>query len=181
MFSKGKFYMIGYHGCDEETRDKIVLHQSQFVKSVNDYDWLGNGVYFWENDYERAFQWAKERKKSPAVIGALIEQGKCLDLLEHSSREKLKEGYNLLAFFSKHPNNLPKNKVGKDHLMRNLDCAVINAVCKQSSFWFGINYDSVRGAFWEGAPLYPGAAIKEKSHIQICIRNLACIKAVFIP
>jgi len=179
MFSKGKFYMIGFHGCDMKIRDKIVLHQEKFIKSVNDHDWLGHGVYFWENDYERAFQWAKERKKNPAVIGALIESGNCLDLLEQLSRENLKIGFDALEI--KFSGNLPKNKGGKDHLMRNLDCAVINAVCKQSSLKFGIDYDAVRGAFWEGDPLYPGAAIKEKSHIQICIRNLECIKAVFIP
>ena len=179
MFSKGKFYMVGFHGCDWEIRDKIVLHQDEFEKSENDHDWLGHGVYFWENDYERAFQWAKERKKNPAVIGALIESGNCLDLLEQASKERLKTGYEVLK--KKKPDNLPKNKGGKDHLKRNLDCAVINAFCEQNFDQFGYDYDTVRGAFWEGAPLYPGAAIKEKSHIQICIRNLECIKAVFIP
>jgi len=181
MFSKGKFYMVGFHGCDQETRDKIVLRQDKFKESVNDYDWLGHGVYFWENDYERAFQWAKERKKYPAVIGTLIEPGNCLDLLEQSSREKLKQGYNVLKQVSKHPHELPKNQGGKDHLLRNLDCAVINIFCEQYFIQFGKKYDSVRGAFWEGDALYPGAAIKEKNHIQICIRNIECIKAVFIP
>ena len=174
--------MVGFHGCDQETRDKIVLRQDTFKESVNNYDWLGHGVYFWENDYERAFQWAKERKKHPAVIGALIEPGKCLDLLEQSSREKLKEGYEKLIFHvSKHSVILPENKSGKDHLLRNLDCAVINIFCEQYFNQFGKKYDSVRGAFWEGDALYPGAAIKEKNHIQICIRNIECIKAVFIP
>jgi len=112
MFSKGKFYMIGFHGCDQETRNKIVLHQDTFKESVNEYDWLGHG---------------------------------------------------------------------KDHLLRNLDCAVINTLCEHYTFWFRHKYDSVRGAFWEGDELYPGAAIKEKSHIQICVRNIECIKAVFIP
>ena len=174
--------MVGFHGCDLETRDKILLRQDTFKESANDYDWLGHGVYFWENDYERAFQWAKERKQNPAVIGAFIEPGNCLDLLEQSSRENLKKGYDMLKISaSERSLSLPKNRVGKDHLLRNLDCAVINALCEQSLFRFGVKYDSVRGAFWEGDPLFPGAAIKEKSHIQICIRNIECIKAIFIP
>jgi len=181
MFSKGKFYMVGFHGCDQETRNKIVLRQDIFKESVNEYDWLGHGVYFWENDYERALQWAKERKKNPAVIGALIEPGNCLDLLEQSSREKLKDGYEALKnYVSRLSLDLPKNKAGKDHLLRNLDCAVINIFCEQNER-FDVKYDSVRGAFWEGNPLFPGAAIKERSHVQICIRNRECIKAVFIP
>jgi len=174
--------MVGFHGCDQETRDKIVLHRDVFKESVNEYDWLGHGVYFWENDFERAFQWAKERTQYPAVIGALIEPGNCLDLLEQSSRERLKEGYEMLKISaSEHSLNLPKNKAGKDHLLRNLDCAVINFYCEQYYEQYDIRFDSVRGAFWEGEPLFPGAAIKEKSHVQICIRNRECIKAVFIP
>jgi hypothetical protein len=32
-----------------------------------------------------------------------------------------------------------------------------------------------------GGPVCDGAGILEKSHIQICIRNLNCIKGVFLP
>ena len=35
--------------------------------------------------------------------------------------------------------------------------------------------------FWEGDDLYPGAGMKEKNHIQICIRNIDCVKGFFIP
>lgn len=39
--------------------------------SRNDYDWLGNGIYFWEDSYQRAFQWALQswRVVHPGVIG----------------------------------------------------------------------------------------------------------------
>ena len=42
-------------------------------------------------------------------------------------------------------------------------------------------YDSVRGVFWEGDDLYPGAGFKEKNHIQIAIINPNCIKGFFLP
>jgi hypothetical protein len=42
-------------------------------------------------------------------------------------------------------------------------------------------FDSTRGAFIEGGPIYEGAGIYEKTHIQICIRNLNCIKGFFLP
>ncbi|SEK41780.1 hypothetical protein SAMN05421740_101809 [Parapedobacter koreensis] len=42
-------------------------------------------------------------------------------------------------------------------------------------------FDSVRGVFWEGNPLYPTAGFREKDHIQICIRNIDCIKGYFLP
>jgi len=39
--------------------------------------------------------------------------------------------------------------------------------------------DSVRGVFVEGEEVYPGAGFREKTHVQLCIRNLDCIKGVF--
>ncbi len=35
--------------------------------------------------------------------------------------------------------------------------------------------------FPEGNPLYDGAGFRDKNHIQICIRNQNCIKAIFDP
>ena len=37
-------------------------------------------------------------------------------------------------------------------------------------------FDTARGIFTEGGPVYEGAGIQTKNHIQICIRNLNCIK-----
>lgn len=45
----------------------------------------------------------------------------------------------------------------------------------------GRAYDSVRGVFWEGKPLYPNAGFAEKNHIQICVCNPNCIKGYFLP
>lgn len=53
-----------------------------------------------------------------------------------------------------------------------------NAVNKFSSITI---FDSTRRAFLEGGPAFPGAGIHKKSHIQICIRNINCIKGFFIP
>jgi hypothetical protein len=39
--------------------------------------------------------------------------------------------------------------------------------------------DTVRGVFVEGVAAYPGSGIREKTHIQIAVRNGACVKGVF--
>jgi hypothetical protein len=44
-----------------------------------------------------------------------------------------------------------------------------------------LGFDTVRCAFLEGAPAFPGAAIKLKNHIQICVRNPNSILAFFLP
>jgi hypothetical protein len=37
------------------------------------------------------------------------------------------------------------------------------------------------GIFTEGKPIYPGAGFRGKTHVQLCIRNIACIKGYFAP
>lgn len=44
-----------------------------------------------------------------------------------------------------------------------------------------MEFDTVREVFVEGDELYPIAGFKEKNHIQICVRNLNCIKGYFNP
>jgi hypothetical protein len=42
-------------------------------------------------------------------------------------------------------------------------------------------YDTVRCAFPEGEEAYPDSFISSRLHIQVCVRNLACIKGFFLP
>lgn len=184
--------MIGFHGCDQSVVDKVVSGKENLLASTNDYDWLGNGIYFWENNDARALQWAQElskRKgssiKEPAVIGAIIDLGYCLDLTDSICLEELKLGYEtLVALHNEVGKPLPKNtNIGSstDLLLRKLDCAVIETMHQLNRYANKRTYDSVRGVFWEGKPLYPNAGFAEKNHIQICVCNPNCIKGYFLP
>ncbi len=184
--------VIGFHGCDQSVVDKVVSGKENLLASTNDYDWLGNGIYFWENNDARALQWAQElskRKgssiKEPAVIGAIIDLGYCLDLTDSICLEELKLGYEtLVALHNEVGKPLPKNtNIGSstDLLLRKLDCAVIETMHQLNRYANKRTYDSVRGVFWEGKPLYPNAGFAEKNHIQICVCNPNCIKGYFLP
>lgn len=186
MYSKKPSIIVGFHGCDEEVRNNIVTNRIEMKPSCNDYDWLGQGLYFWENNYERALSFAKEQKErgrinTPSVLGAYIDLGNCLDLLDSYYLARLQGAYKQLKIsfeLTNHelPVNQPVSK-GSDLILRRLDCAVIEMHAAQAN----PKYDSVRGAFWEGEDLYPGAGMKEKNHIQISIRNIDNIKCFFIP
>jgi len=88
--------------------------------------------------------------------------------------------------------NLPKNSLGDDSILRELDCFVINhlhgmlndkQICEILDQLNIVHpkggYDSVRGLFTEGDAIYEGAGIKEKTHIQLAVRNTNNIKGVF--
>ena len=198
MYTSLPHFVLGFHGCDASVAEKIISSGSfHLKKSDNDYDWLGPGVYFWENNPTRALEYARflrdnpKRNKSrtpikkPAVVGAIIDAGFCLNLLESESIETVRQGYvNLLNFHKISGADLPKNPTDmrtKELLLRYLDCAVIRTVHYYREQKNEKGYDTVRGMFIEGQPLYPNAGFHDKNHIQICVRTLDCIKGYFHP
>jgi hypothetical protein len=177
-----------------------MLDSNKYKTSKKAYDWLGHGIYFWENNYERALEWAKQKKSisKPAVVGAILQLGNCCDLTDKRSIEVIKSHFlNLQKDYSLIGESLPKNKDAKgdkhkDMLLRELDCTVIEYMhsrildaYKKDLSTKGFSeypvYDSTRGIFTEGGPAFDGSGIFDKSHIQICIRNSNCIKGFFIP
>ena len=100
-------------------------------------------------------------------------------MTDYGSSEVLKNGYEILAYeLSLHGKELPINKNVKgngDLLLKELDCAVIQRIHQYNEEMHNKSYDSVRGVFIEGDPVYPESGIMEKSHVQLCIVNPNCI------
>lgn len=60
--SKSSNFVLGFHGCDESVAEKLLCtNYPDFKPSENDYDWLGSGMYFWENDPCRAKLFIEEK------------------------------------------------------------------------------------------------------------------------
>ncbi len=75
---------------------------------------------------------------------------------------------------------LPEND-GKtpDKKMRRLDCAVLNLYLTWLADDQGVFYDSVRCGFVEGATAFEGSGVRHQSHVQVAVRNAACVIGVF--
>jgi hypothetical protein len=186
-------FVLGYHGCDKAVGERVLAGGEHLKASDNDYDWLGTGIYFWENSAERALEWARFAKANPKftrtkisepfAVGAIIDLGNCLDLLEAESirtvergYREFKEGCEILEI------DPPRNKkVGKEVRIRYLDCAVINFLHGMREEEGEPAFDTVRAAFIEGAPLYENAGFHERTHIQICVRKPEQIIGYFRP
>lgn len=192
MYSTRANLVLGFHGCEKSELDKLTSNPTYFRMSNESYDWLGHGMYFWENNPERARLWAEQKKKAgtlkePAVVGAVLELGRCFDLLDSTNIKLLKSSYRLFISESESLEKpIPKNvnhpnDPGDDKVMRYLDCAVIEYTHSFLKMKDEPSFDSVRAAFIEGDPIYPGAGFNEKTHIQICIINPDCIKGFFKP
>jgi hypothetical protein len=180
--------VIGYHSCDREVGLRVINGQDALVPSTNKWDWLGHGIYFWEQDPYRALQYAiecaegkqrnKVRIKTPFVIGAIIELGNCLDLLDPYSLKIVEESFmGIKEMYEATGHPLPNNKENA----RNLDCTVIEAVHKSFEDADKNPFDSVRCLFQEGKAIYENAQFFSKMHIQICLRNHDRVRGYFLP
>ncbi len=181
-------YVIGFHSCDREVGLMVLNGHDDLLPSKNQWDWLGPGIYFWEQDAIRALLYAQENAsgiqknnrpaKTPFVLGAIIDLGNCLNLLEYKSLKILKEAYeNLKVLMKRSGLELPENK----NKNRRLDYAVIKYIHQCNIEEGRPAYNTIRCAFPEGGEAYPGAIITSKLHVQLCICSPNCIKGFFLP
>jgi hypothetical protein len=203
MYNNRSNLIIGFHGCDKSVCDSLLNNPNDIKISEKPYDWLGHGIYFWENNYERALHWAKDKEergeiKEASVIGAVLTLDICFDLLDSRFTEMIGHYYSLMeANYEEIGREMPKNRDAKadvhhDKILRVLDCSVIEFMhdtikerikkdTETKGFTTYKKFDSLRGVFTEGGPAFDGAGIQLKNHIQICIRNPNCIKGFFLP
>jgi hypothetical protein len=196
MYSTRSGLILGFHGCELTVADQIITSGQSLRPSENVYDWLGTGIYFWEQSHDRALDYVKELQAhperttnpiiTPGVIGAVLDLGFCLDLVNLDNLKLLQDAYKglkaRLAGTGKLPRNLPgRDSRGADYLRRKLDCMVINSIHLSRKKEGLPPFDSVRGVFWEGSRIYPTAGFRQKNHIQIAILNPNCVKGYFRP
>ena len=136
MYDVRQNFIIGFHRCEESTRDKLISKPNNLIFSKKPFDWLGHGMYFWKNNYTRAQLWAEEKKiigkiKNPSVLGAVIHLGYCCDFLDSKYIKLIQHHYTSFRDLNDIlGDELPKNRnvtndPNKDMLLRELDCAVI--------------------------------------------------------
>ena len=81
------------------------------------------------------------------------------------------------SYMQNAPNPLPENR----GIFHRLDCAVFNYGLPAIEQVYATQFHSVRGVFQEVSPAFTGSDIRKKSHIQIAVRDPACILGYFKP
>ena len=180
--------VIGYHGCDRRLVEKVVAGKADLKPSQNAWDWLGHGIYFWEDSYARALHWAQaeakrrdSKIKSPAVLGAVIDLGNCLNLADTEALALVKSAHHAYTELCARSGATVLENRGPELKARFLDCAVIETLHLWRRREKKKSFDTVRGFFLEGRELYSGAGIRELDHIQICVRSPRQIIGYFLP
>jgi hypothetical protein len=189
LYQRQPSFVLGFQGNDSKLVDAVVGRSVPHLDQSRDTtEWLGHGVYFWENDPERALDWARHGKTkgmitSPDAVGATIDLGFCLDLTTLTGLREVAKAHDMLcAYYRKSGLTMPQNTIGTDKVRRELDCAVIQALHGYRIDKKLQPYDSVRALFPEDAPLFTGSGFRRRNHLQICIVNPErCIRGYFRP
>lgn len=160
----------GFHGTSAEAAQRIL--STGFEISRNEYEWLGDGAYFFQDAPARAMEWARQRfGDDAAVIGAEIELGDCIDLLDVPWHAQIAIAYPQLLVALEEKGHLPpRQSVGAHRLDRSVMNYLVDRLTDN-----GTTVDSVRAAFAEGEPPFPGSALLNRAHVQIAVRSSRAI------
>jgi len=191
--------LFAYHGCDITLRDDLVSGRITGLNlSANKYDWLGGGAYFFENDYQRALMFASAaqanpRKRftrqpiaTPAVVGAVLQFDFILDMTTQEGIEEYSLAYKAMVEYlikdgQPEPKNSKADDADADVIVRQLDSDVFNFMHRIRRDTGLDAFQAVRSAFPQGEEVAPSSAFKRSSHIQIALRENACVRAWFLP
>lgn len=157
---------IGYHGT---TRDKAegILANNSFSMSNGEEEWLGVGVYFFEDDGKQAVYFCKKvrRYKEFEIIKSKIEAEKIINLVDT-------ETFELFKNYAKKLNNRYKYLSDGKTPRKFIDSIVLNFMYKIEK------YDLVRGIFEVSTQDPIDRSRLKQMQIQLCVRNRECIKTV---
>jgi hypothetical protein len=165
--------VVGYHGCARETAERILAGE-RFIPSHRAYDWLGEGIYFWEYGPFRAREWAEYRFGSnAAVLEVTIRLGRCLNLLDIEYITQLGEAHERWVLRSKVsgvaiPENRDDGRYYRDQLM-------IEFYCRLQAEEGRALFQTVRGCYPEGESAFPGSKIRSRAHVRVAVRDDSCL------
>ena len=190
--------IIGHHGTTLKVAEQLVKRTTNLQARTNKYDWLGTGVYFWQDGPTRALAWARYTAaravgEEPAVVEAEIDLDGCLDLFDLEAFRELQKSYTkfesfeasnparsvqagLIVMDGRQSTTSHSGAAGTPDPVRNFrDCAFLDwHIAAMRSV--GHEYRSVRGAFLSGRALFTESFLFDWSHAQIAVLDLAVIK-----
>lgn len=185
--------VVGYHGCDRRTAEALISGQLlELEPSDNPYDWLGPGVYFFQDDWRRALFFAQTSAEnpqrrftkrlitSPYVVGAVMKLSIVLDVSTQDGIDAFRTSYDSLKTAGVTlKRNTQSQADDTDVILRGLDRQVFKNLHQMYKDQGLPPLDAVRGAFPQGEAVAPTSAIFANSHVQIALRDQTCVLGYF--
>jgi len=156
---------IGFHGTSKASADMILLDK-RFLPSNREDEWLGKGIYFFEDDPDQAIDWCVRARKYKewAILKTIIEAQEVLDLT------RKREWDMFLSIIKQLQGKMKQTKYKGKRLLNGV---AINFICQQ------FPYEVVRAVFLVPGRSYPYDITNiPPVQIQICVKEERCIKSI---
>lgn len=179
-----EFENAGYGGCGwwaitvrVRTRRGASLPPDS-RSAATEYDWLGDGAYFFQDAPARALEWARQRfGADAAVVGAEIDLDGCMDFLDVRWQGEVRLAYTRYrATLEQAGRPLPLQTRGAHRLDRSVINYLVTLLEER-----GLHVTSVRAAFGEGEPVFADSALLDRSHVQIAVCDRRAILHTWRP
>ena len=164
--------VIGCHGTTR-TNARSICTTKCFLSSGSEKDWLGSGVYFYDNNREAAYAFCKSVKRIAdediVVVTATIDSVFYFNLLEM-------EHYNLFSESVKRfRERVSKLKNAKCY-PKILDGHVLEAICKENLFDFVYAAFNVNNNYKRAETRIVNPNIIDSDYNNVlCVKNAKCI------
>jgi hypothetical protein len=146
-----------YHAGDADSIKSLILRGTGLPESSARNNWLGRGIYFWDNDPRRAEPWQAMHGKD-GILECDIEKEVLIDMLCDDQRSRhffqLAQPVSLLA--------KPANDRSSEYFAR--DGEIVNRVRPALQ---EIGYCGILMAFCRGKPVAKEGNLFPDQHIQI--------------
>lgn len=157
--------IVGFHGTTKKSA-KSILQSNNFIVSKDDEEWLGPGVYFFEDDIRQAYYYCVKAKKicNWSILKSDIYAKVIIDLVDTETLEYFE------IILNKVKSRYLKRADGRPRKLMN--SVILNIMYEAEP------YDVVRGIFQVPSTRYLPRTNLMRLQKQICVRNLDCIKMI---
>lgn len=155
-----------YHAGHTEAIEQFIHYGYGIRESPSRNNWLGAGIYFWDNDPRRAERWQVQYGRG-CILECEIETELLIDMLIDDQRSQ--------DFFALAQPYLEKLKLKNDRSQEyfGLDGEIINQVRPTLQ---ARGYCGIRMAFCLGQPLAAEGNLFPNQHIQVCLWDISTIR-----
>lgn len=160
---------VGHHGTSR--RNANLIKKNGF-KSSNADNWLGPGIYFFEDDVKIAYMWASRRHKGEKVtvlhVDIIADDSKILDVSipkspGHKKFFDFKEDFQLALEKSK--------SIIKEDSARSFDAKIFNLLCDREGFILIRHFTYTYDKFDKAYNVYS----RVPNGIELCVRDPSCV------
>lgn len=180
--------VLAYHGTTR-TAAASIMAGNPIRQSTNGWDWLGPGIYFWQDAPEMAAAWAQKihSGQEVSVLEVEISLDRCFDLLDvkQAALDLLKEAWEDVRRTCESsgtpvPRQVPF-EVNNGRCVRpagwgnnRADCEMFRSLIAATRF-LPSPFRSIRSAFLEGEGIHASSFVFDMAHVQLCVLDQSAI------